>query len=113
MLLHCVFLQFSDGYGEAERTDVLRELSKLTDEVDGMLQFHYGRNLDFENKTPDHKDGFVVFFRDREAHLAYERHPQHVSLGGRLVEMCVGGADGIVVYDLACEGASPSISPRG
>ena len=104
MLLHCVFLQFSNQYGRDERMEVLRDLGALTAEVDGMLDFYYGRNLDFEDKTPDHKDGFVVMFRDREAHLAYERHPQHVALGARLVEMCVGGADGILVYDIESVG---------
>ncbi|MFQ6549630.1 Dabb family protein [Aestuariibius sp. 2305UL40-4] len=110
MLLHCVFLQFADRYAEAERKEVLRDLGTLKGEVDGMLQYHHGPNLDFESKTPEHKDGFVILFRDREAHLAYERHPKHVRLSARLVEMCVGGADGIVVYDIACEGDTSSQS---
>ena len=103
MLAHCVFLNFSASHDAAARLSVLRALGALSDEVNGMLAFHYGPNLDFEAKTPDHKDGFIVFFRDREAHLAYERHPKHVALGARLVEMCVGGADGILVYDIDCQ----------
>ena len=103
MLAHCVFLNFSDAYDAEERLAVLRGLGELVDQIDGMVGFHYGPNLDFENKTPNHKDGFIVMFRDREAHLKYEQHPRHVELGGQLVDMCVGGADGILVYDISCE----------
>lgn len=104
MLAHCVFLRFSESWDTEARMEVLRALGELTDEIDGMLEFHYGPNLDFEGKTPDHREGFIVMFRDRDAHLAYERHPRHAELGARLVEMCVGGADGIMVYDLDLAG---------
>jgi len=100
MLLHCVFLRFADTHGPEARRAVLRALGEIRPEVDGMLDYRFGRNLDFEGKSPDHREGFVVTFRDRDAHLAYERHPRHAALGARLVDMCVGGADGIVVYDL-------------
>ena len=100
MIAHCVFLNFAEKHSADDRLSVLRDLSRLGDDVDGMLSFHFGPNLDFENKSPDHNEGFIVMFEDRNAHLRYERHPRHVELGGRLVEMCIGGADGIVVYDL-------------
>ncbi|MDJ0820998.1 MAG: Dabb family protein [Paracoccaceae bacterium] len=103
MLAHCVFLNFAESHDTNSRMSVLSALGELVDEVDGMLSFHYGPNLDFEAKTPNHSDGFIVFFRDREAHLAYERHPKHVALGARLVSMCVGGAEGILVYDIDCQ----------
>jgi hypothetical protein len=100
MLAHCVFLNFSDAYSSDERMEVLRALGGLKDEVDGIVGYSYGPNRDFEGKSLDHNEGFIVTFRDRQAHLDYERHPRHVELGGRLVAMCVGGVDGIVVYDL-------------
>ena len=102
MLAPCVFLNFSDLHDTDARMAVLKALGDLKDEVDGLLAYHYGPNLDFENKSPDHSEGFVVMFRDRAAHLAYETHPRHVELGGKLVDMCVGGADGIIVYDIEC-----------
>ncbi|MEM1428253.1 MAG: Dabb family protein [Pseudomonadota bacterium] len=102
MLAHCVFLDFAKEHDTEARMAVLRGLERLGDEVDGMLAFHYGPNRDFEHKTPAHTEGFIVMFRDRDAHLEYERHPKHVELGGQLVAMCNGGADGILVYDIAC-----------
>lgn len=100
MLVHCVFLNLSDTSNPEACMAVLEDLGGLRHEVDGLLDYRYGPNLDFEGKSPDHGAGFVVTFRDRAAHLAYERHPRHVELGGRLVAMCEGGAAGIVVYDL-------------
>lgn len=104
MLVHCVFLNFSDNFSLKERLSVLQKLGELVEEVEGMLEFRFGPNLDFENKTPLHREGFVVTFRDREAHLRYEQHPKHVELGKQLVEMCVGGANGILVYDISSSG---------
>lgn len=102
MLAHCVFLNFRPEHDQSARMAVLEGLGELKDEVDGMLAYHFGPNLDFEKKSADYEEGFIVFFRDREAHLAYERHPRHVELGGQLVAMCEGGADGIMVYDIDC-----------
>jgi len=100
MLAHCVFCHFSDDATAKERHAVMRDLGTLCESLEGAVAFHYGPNLDFEGKSPNHSDGFIVMFTDREAHLRYERHPRHQELGGKLVDMCVGGADGIVVYDL-------------
>ncbi len=102
MPAHCVVLNFSASHDAAECLSVLRALGALIDEAGGMLAIRYGPNLDFEAKPPDHKDGFIVFFRDREANLAYERHPKNVARGAQLVEIFVGDADGILVYDIDC-----------
>lgn len=75
-------------------------LASLVDVVDGVLDMSFGSNLDFENKTPEFDYGFVVTFRDRNAHLAYEMHKTHVEMGGRLVDACVGDYEGITVFDL-------------
>ena len=100
MLLHCVFLNVRPGTDPAHRDAVIAALGDLQSEVDGMIGYAWGPNRDYESKTPDHQHGFVCTFTDRDAHLAYERHPTHQRLGAQLVAMCVGGADGILVYDL-------------
>ena len=102
MLAHCVFLKVSPSHDTADTEAVLKALGDLKAEIDGLLSYEYGPNRDFENKTGDYPYGFVVMFRDRDAHLAYERHPKHVELGSRLVAMCEGGADGIAGYDSDC-----------
>ena len=105
MLAHCVFLKVSPSHDTSDTEEVLQALGQLKDEVDGILSYEYGPNRDFEAKTAEYTYGFVVTFRDREAHLAYERHPKHIALGARLVAMCDGGADGIAVYDIDCAAA--------
>ena len=100
MLLHCVFCAIRADADPAEWSSVMGELAALQPEVEGMLDFRAGVNRDYEGKSPRHAQGFVIAFRDRAAHLAYDAHPRHKAAGARLVALCEGGYDGIVVYDL-------------
>lgn len=100
MLIHCVFVNFRAEVEAKTRSEILGGFGTLVGVVDGMIDYAFGPNLDFENKSPDFADGFIVTFRDRAAHLAYESHPQHVELGGKLVGLCEGGHDGILVFDI-------------
>tara|TARA_R110000751_G_scaffold234229_9_gene335793 strand:+ start:97590 stop:97904 length:315 start_codon:yes stop_codon:yes gene_type:complete len=100
MLRHCVFLNFDAAHSGEARMKILAELGALVKEVDGMVGFEYGPNLDFEQKSPNYREGFIASFRDHAALSAYAEHPVHQALGARLAEMCVGGFDGIIVFDL-------------
>jgi stress responsive alpha/beta barrel protein len=100
MIKHCVFSKIRADVAPGERDEVLAGFGELVGEVPGMSDFAWGPNRDYENKTGDYSFGFVVSFSDRAAHLAYESHPEHVALGARLVAMCVGGYEGITVFDL-------------
>jgi len=100
MLKHCVFLNFKKGFTKADRIEVFERLAALEKEINGLMFVEYGENLDFENKSADYSDGFIATFRDREAQHEYETHPDHIKAGARLVEMCVDGYDGIIVFDL-------------
>ncbi len=100
MILHCVFCSFRDDVSQEQRRDILEQLAVFSTGLDGVMAFDHGANHDFENKSPDHGAGFVIRFRDKQALEAYAEHPTHEQLGGRLCELCNGGADGIVVYDL-------------
>lgn len=100
MLLHCVFCAIRPGADPAELRAVMDELGALRSEVDGMVEFRHGPNRDYEGKSARHPYGFVIAFRDRDAHLAYDGHPRHKAAGARLVALCEGGYDGIAVYDL-------------
>ena len=62
---------------------------------------NYTLNLDFENNSPEFGYGFVATFANRTALQRYANDPQHMTLGGRLVEMCVNGHHGIIVFDLS------------
>jgi hypothetical protein len=103
MLLHCVFCAFRSDADPREIQEVMDDLAALRSEVEGMIDFRHGPNRDFESKSPRHGHGFVITFRDRAAHLAYDGHPRHKEAGARLVALCEGGYDGIVVYDLEAD----------
>jgi hypothetical protein len=62
--------------------------------------FRHGPNRDFEGKSARYTYGFMVLFENRDVHLAYEAHPDHVRAGGIMVENSRGGHDGIFVSDL-------------
>lgn len=100
MILHCVFVNFRPDGDVAEQQAVLKGLGALQPLIDGFEDYRCGPNRDFEAKTPDHRDGFICTFRDAQALQRYADDPRHQALGARLVAQCVGGVDGILVYDL-------------
>ncbi|WP_169791213.1 Dabb family protein [Rubellimicrobium mesophilum] len=103
LLLHCVFCAVRSDADPGELRFVMAELEALRAVVEGMLDFRHGPNRDYEAKSEGHPYGFVIAFRDRAAHMSYDGHPRHKAAGARLVALCEGGADGIVVYDIEAE----------
>ena len=79
----------------------MAKLSSLVDRIEGFQDFKFGQNLDFENKSSEFDYGFVATFADQTALQRYANDPQHLALGGQLVEMCFTGHNGIIVFDLS------------
>lgn len=100
MIRHCVMLRLAPKADRAALDRVMLSLSDLVDQLDGCGGFCAGPNRDFEDKSPDFAYGFTLDAQDAKALAAYAVHPDHQALGARLVEMCLGGPAGIVVYDL-------------
>jgi hypothetical protein len=100
MILHCVFCNFSDEARAVEQHAVLSELRDFALSIRRCMSAEFGPNRDFEQKTQDYSHGFVLQFKDKDALDEYAKHPTHLALAARLVNLCVGGADGILVYDL-------------
>jgi hypothetical protein len=100
MLQHCVFLNLKSPAETATVREAMMLLSGLVGEVAGMIDFVEGPNRDFEKRSEGYSHGFIVTFVDRAAHLAYERHADHVQAGGLLVDACKEGVKGIFVADL-------------
>ena len=100
MLKHCVFLNFKTEISESEQFDIFEGLSMLKDQIEGLVEFEYGNNLDFEHKSADYNAGFIASFENRQALLEYNEQPEHVLLGAKLVSMCKDGHQGIIVFDI-------------
>ena len=100
MIKHCVFLNFKSEISESEQFDVFEGLSNLKNQVEGLNDFEYGNNLDFEQKSADYNSGFIASFENRQALLEYNENPEHALLGSKLVSICKGGHQGIIVFDI-------------
>lgn len=103
MIQHIVALKLRDGVGPDSLQDLMQELSDLVPQIAGFAAFQHGPNLDREAKSPDFPYGFICTFDDDAALARYAEDARHQALGARLVALCHGGADGIVVYDLETE----------
>ena len=100
MIHHCVFVNFRADCDRDERDDILSSLAQLVGVIPGLQSLSFGPNADFERKSEPYGDGFVAVFADRQSLADYAADPRHVELGGRLVANAVGGADGIMVFDV-------------
>lgn len=99
MIQHVVMLNLLAEHDSRELQDVMSGLAAL--EIEGFKAFQHGPNHDFERKSQDFPYGFICTFADEAALERYANDPDHQALGARLVAMCVGGADGIMVMDLS------------
>ncbi|WP_299300936.1 Dabb family protein [uncultured Litoreibacter sp.] len=104
MILHSVYLRLPQGTDRTELETVMTGLKQLCKDMVGCTGFQHGPNRDFEGKSHGYPYGFIAQFRDRDALATYAENPEHKALGGRLVSLCDGGADGIVVYDIEVVG---------
>tara|TARA_B110001454_G_scaffold45370_1_gene44482 strand:+ start:222 stop:500 length:279 start_codon:yes stop_codon:yes gene_type:complete len=91
MLKHCVFLNFRTEVSQSEQFDIFEGLSMLKDQIEGLVEFEYGNNLDFEHKSADYNSGFIASFKSHQALLEYNEHTEHALLGTKLVSMCKDG----------------------
>jgi len=101
MIQHCVFLNLKQGVILNDVTEVMISLSGLIGQIEGFQELKFGQNLDFEHKSSEFDYGFVATFENKAALDRYANNPQHMALGEQLVEMCVNGHNGIIVFDLS------------
>jgi len=101
MAIHHIVMMHPDSPEGLEQIKAAMPiLEAVCAELPGASGFQHGLNRDYENKSGEYAYGFTVTFTDRDAHLEYERHPEHQRGGGMLVANSKGGADGIFVIDL-------------
>ena len=100
MIEHCVFCKLRADADPTELEAIFAGLKALCADLPGALRFASGPNRDYEGKSPDVPAGFVITFETPAALARYADHRIHKALGARLCALCIGGAGGIVVYDL-------------
>ncbi len=102
MIKHIVLLDLPESYDANELVAIMDGLAGLRDVIDGFFDFSHGPNKDFEGASLNCAYAFVCDFADETTSRVYLANATHAALGGRLVAMCNGGADGITVIDMAC-----------
>ncbi len=102
MIRHLVLVRFRPEVTPEDKAALMTALDALRLHLPGMLAF-----TRLANVSPEHAvvhgflDGFAVEFADAAARDAYLADAEHRALGARLSAACVGGADGVVVFDHA------------
>lgn len=93
-------LQLKPGHDPEELRAVMQALGDIAIRLPGCGNFVFGPNRDFEAKSPDHPFGFTLDFNSEADLTRYANDNMHRRLGARLVDLCVNGTEGIMVFDL-------------
>ena len=102
MIRHLVALKFQDGTPEATKAALMDDLSGLSAEIGGILDFQVRRNVSPEDPVVrGFRDLFWFDFRDEAVRDAYLVDEVHQAIGARIVAELEGGADGVFVFDFA------------
>ncbi len=100
MILHCVFMRFKAAVQSGEKQAVYDAISALKSATPGILDIKFGANVSPEGLNGGFRDGFMVSFENAEARDAYLVHPDHVTVGDRIVDLTDGGLSGLMVFDM-------------
>lgn len=101
MIRHIVALRFAAGVSGKTKAALYADLAGLRGHIDGILSFHAGPNISVEPLSRGFDDVFWFDFRDAAVRDAYLVDPAHQAIGGRIVALTEGGAEGVFVFDIA------------
>ena len=104
MIRHIVLTRFKLETTEDEIADIYARLSALTETLSGARGFTGGRSASPERIERGYMHGFVIDFDGWAELKTYAEHPEHQTLGARIVENAVGGIDGVLVLDIEVPG---------
>ena len=100
MIRHIVLIRFRGDVTEETVSHLFDELRAIRNKVPGLIAITAGRSESPEKIERGYMHGFVVDFEDWDALAAYQEHPDHKTLGAKLVAHATGGIDGILVLDI-------------
>lgn len=101
MIRHCVFVQFKSEVSSAQRKALFGQIESLQSRLAGLLVVHIGQNVSPETgMDKGFSDGFMIDFKTAHDRDAYLLDAEHQAIGAQLVDSAVGGAAGILVYDM-------------
>jgi hypothetical protein len=99
MIRHCVMMKVAPEYHD-RMDDIFVSLSEVVERIDGISDFRSGLNRDFEGKSFGFTHGFTLDAHSTAALEIYACDETHKIVGGQMTTHCVGGAEGIMVFDI-------------
>ena len=105
MIRHIVLVRFREDVTALQIEAIFADLASIRGKVAGLMEIHSGRSESPEGIERGYLHGFTIDFDGWPALAAYQDHPDHRRVGAALVAHAQGGLDGILVFDLPCEGA--------
>ena len=101
MIRHVVLIKFRDDVSDSD-IDALfnEELNGFKERVDGISAVSWGRSDSPEKIERGYMHGFIVDFKDWDAHKAYNDDSKHAVFEEKVLALTVGGLDGVLVFDL-------------
>lgn len=99
MIRHIVLIKFAAGISEAKIAELFHELQQIKSKLTGLRAVTAGRSESPEQMERGYMHGFVADFDTWADLQAYQDHPDHQILGGKLVANAVGGKEGILCFD--------------
>ncbi len=103
MIRHIVLIKFKPDVSIAKIDSIFADLVDIKNKISGVFSISCGKSESPEKIERGYMHGFVIDFAGWAALEAYQQHPDHKSVGARLVANAVGGLDGILVFDLPVE----------
>ena len=100
MILHCVFMRLKSAMTPDDKQALFDAIVALKQVIPGIVDIKYGPNVSPEGLHGGFVDGFAVTFESPEARDTYLVHPEHVTVGERIVSSTDGGLAGLLVFDL-------------
>ncbi|MEQ5775865.1 MULTISPECIES: Dabb family protein [unclassified Thalassospira] len=106
MIRHIVLVQVPYHADPVETAAVFSGMKEIAENVEGMLGFVGGRNLDKDGLHQGFTHAFTIDFVDIAARDAYVVGLDEKQIGHRLTKLAQGGLGGIMVMNTAINSTS-------
>lgn len=100
MIHHLVLLKYKPNVTEAQKQNFYQELQNLKAALPGFVGLHQYQNCSPEKgMDKGYQEGFQMDFKNEAARDIYLLDSTHQAIAEKLVNACIGGAEGIFVFD--------------
>ena len=101
MIRHMVFIKYGPSVPQETKDGIISDLADLVSQIEGTVDFQNRANLSPETAVVHgFLDMFWFDFRDVAVRDSYLVDPVHQVIGGDIVALTEGGADGVFVCDI-------------